>query len=281
MASGWDQAQKKVIRNNGRNTGPVIWNEDALAAQVVDAVGHDTNDETLADSITETLNLRGWNAMLGDLDVGTFKMVNVLDGTAGTDGINKGQLDSGLSGKVGEAPIDGTKYARQNAAWTPADGGTNPDDIIISQNWDGMNFTSVRASGDFVTDFTNFASIVVVSYKSNGPVRQVLNDQGIDSPVEIDVSTHNRHRMNNEGAVTMNFSGLPTLDDPDLGDTYTVEGAVRILNGAAPGTITLADIGTPTIIGAQNTTANAGQVLTYLIDRVSGVNHTTLVWSAE
>jgi hypothetical protein len=45
--------------------------------------------------------------------------------------------------------------------------------------------------------------------------------------------------------------------------------------------ITAKVLGTPTIIGAQNTTANAGQVLTYLIDRVSGVNHTTIVWSAE
>ncbi|GAF74508.1 unnamed protein product, partial [marine sediment metagenome] len=94
MTSGWNQVQKKVIRDNGRNEGSGIWNLDALGDQVMDSDGHDENDNTLADSITETLNIRGWNAMLGPLDCGTEKIVNLDDGTATGDGVNLGQLNA-------------------------------------------------------------------------------------------------------------------------------------------------------------------------------------------
>jgi hypothetical protein len=280
MASGWNEAQKKVIRNNGRNTGPTIWNDDAVAAQVIDDVGHDTNDETLADSITETLNLRGWNAMLGNLDVGTFKMVNVSAGTVATDGINKGQLDSGLSGKIGEAPIDGNNYNRKNAEWAIAAGGTNPNDIITAQSFDSQNLTSTRASGDFVTEIRDFSVIVADTLKAAGLVRHALSDQGAGDAA-IDVDSFSRFRVNNDGALTMTFEGLSTTGDNDLpGGIFHQEGSITILNGATPGTITIAGLGTPTIIGSQNTTPNAGQVLTYIIQRISGVNWITIIWTA-
>lgn len=229
MASGWNQTQKKVIRNNGRNTGPTIWNLDAVAAQVVDSAGHDTNDETLADSITETLHIGGFNNMLADLDAGGNNLINVLAGTAGNHGTNKTQLDA-VDAKIGAIGVD------------------------------------------FVAD----------SFKSNGPIRHILNLQLSGTTVSIPVNTYNRHLVTNPlSGVELQFGELPTEDDPDLGPDFQVEGQVTIWNVPNPGIVTFSGLGTPKIIGEPNQIDDAAQILTYIIQRTGDTNLITLIWSSQ
>ena len=96
----------------------------------------------------------------------------------------------------------------------------------------------------------------------------------------INVESNNRHRITNNGALTLTFS-YPTGSDADLGASWTIEGHVVIDNGATPGTITISGFaGAEEEIGAQVTTANVRQVLTYIISRGNtGTMWYTLVWS--
>lgn len=145
MASGWDVATKKVIRFNSRNHGANIWVQDALAPQNIDPEGHDVNDQTLADSITETLNINGINAMAADLQMGGFKAVGMAPGTAATEGATVGQITAAggirwTQKNVSTALALGNRFAALfysgDLTWTlPAITGdlpaTGPDDIWV------------------------------------------------------------------------------------------------------------------------------------------------------
>lgn len=87
MASGWDPGTGKVVRNNSRNTGATIWDQDAQAAQVIDSIGHDFHDQGLADSISDTLHIGGYNSMQANLDMGGFKVVGMASGSADGDAV--------------------------------------------------------------------------------------------------------------------------------------------------------------------------------------------------
>jgi hypothetical protein len=240
----WDIPTKQYIRNNGRNTGSTVWDKDAVAAQVIDSGGHDTHDQDIAEGITQTLNINGINAMLADLDVGTFKLTNVADGVAAGDGVNYGQLTSV------EAKAD-----------------TNTTDIS------GLDTRVTALEGAGTPD-----PLVAINFKSNGPIRHKLSSStGASS---LDVSSQGRFFHNNNGAHTLTFTNLPSLDDPDLGAIYRTEVSVTVWNGATPGTITLSGLGTPRVVGEQSTDANVAQVLTVFIDRVSGTNNVTVIWSS-
>lgn len=87
MASGWDQGTGKVIRFNSRNYGATIWDQDAANGQVIDSLGHDVNDQTLADSISETLHIGGYNQMQADINAGGYKVTAMAPGTGNTDAV--------------------------------------------------------------------------------------------------------------------------------------------------------------------------------------------------
>jgi hypothetical protein len=91
MASGWDQGTGKVIRANGRNTGSTIWDQDASAGQVIDSLGHDVHDQRLADSISDTLHIGGYNSMQADINAGGYKIVGLAKGTDPNDGVHINQ----------------------------------------------------------------------------------------------------------------------------------------------------------------------------------------------
>jgi hypothetical protein len=91
MASGWDQGTGKVIRANGRNTGSTIWDQDASAGQVIDSLGHDVHDQRLADSISDTLHIGGYNSMQANINAGGYKIVGLAKGTDPNDGVHINQ----------------------------------------------------------------------------------------------------------------------------------------------------------------------------------------------
>jgi hypothetical protein len=282
----WDTPLKKFIRENGRFVGPVVWNDDAVADVDVDSLGHDTHDQDIADGITQTLNIDGINEMMADLDVGTFKLVNVVAGTVATDGINKGQLDAvetqvndntaGLADAVEEAPIDGIAYNRRDAGWQEAAGGASVNDLITDQNWDGQIFTSTRANGNFTT---NMELLVPDDFRSNGSIRH----KGLVAATLIVPATGGRYLLTASTSQNLDFT-LPTGVDAYLGEHYVVEGNILVTNTGIS-TITLQEDGVDVLAqdirGTQPTASGERYTLTYIIHRLADDNYVSrYIWSA-
>lgn len=245
MASGWDPALKKVVRTNGRNVGPVIWDQDAIAGQVIDSQGHDTNDQTLADSISETLNINGINSMLSDLDVGSHKVINVANGVNPLDAVNVSQLQ--------------------------AVGGGG---LITSQSWDGTSFTSTRvAEAPFTTDMQLKASI-----KSRGKLRHLLTNAGLNNVV-INPDIANRYTVQNNSAMSVTMT-YPSGADPQLGENYQLEGSVMFENVTGVGLVTLVGVDPSDILGVQPLGVGDKYLLSYIVQIIGGTVNELWIWSA-
>ena len=111
-------------------------------------------------------------------------------------------------------------------------------------------------------------------FKANGPVKHKLG-----TSVAINVASASRHRVVNNGATTLTFSGLPSADDPDLGSSYQLEGTVMVVNGATPGAVTIAGVTPTQVMGSPSVVPNEVSVMSYLIARTGGANTVVLMWS--
>lgn len=241
----WNVAQKKFIRDNSRNTGTTVWDDDAVADQLVDSGGHDYHDQDLAQGITECLNINGINDMAADLKMGTNKVTALAPGTAGTDGTNKDQLDA-VDAKADQNTVD---ISNLDARVTTLEGSGAPDPMVV----------------------TNF--------RSQGSIRHKLNDQDV-APWAVNVNSFNRHYVKNDGAGTLTFTGFPAADDPDIGNHYHIEGQIIVENGASPGAITIDMDSNPyTVLGGQDLTANKTTILSYIMQWHDGTLKIILLWS--
>lgn len=71
------------------------WTGDAAAGIGIEAGRHDTQDTDFATGINQCLNKDGSNAATGNLNIGSFKLTAVANGTARTDAAAMGQLQDG------------------------------------------------------------------------------------------------------------------------------------------------------------------------------------------
>lgn len=258
----WDAGQKKFIRENGRYVGAVVWADDAAAAQVIDSLGHDTHDQDIADGITETVNINGINAMLAEFDAGGFKIIDLADGTAPQDACTFGQYtttnDQVITNTAAIAALD--VRVTQNET----DISTNQFDIaglqgaeITAQSWDGQNFTSVKTSGNLVTDLTQFDYIDL-----SGPTYMASATTGL-ATAPINVATHQSHYVEASGGVlTLDFINEPSANHPVLGQKWEARGAV-IIEGTYSNVV-ITGI-TANTIGTPITGSNVSSVLTYYL----------------
>lgn len=257
----WNVGQKKFIRNNGRNEGPIIWDQDAVAGQVIDSSGHDTQDQDIADGITETLNINGINEMLADLKFNTHKAVGMGPGTAGTDGANKDQLDVvdakaeanaiQISNNTDAINVNGVQISNNIGGINTNAGNiaTNAAAILVNEGDISTNATNIQNNTDAIAGIegTNKSAATVATAPST--IIDMASDDSIyiylnDAPTTIDVILDN----------------LPDTD-PALGSVYSVTVEVQIINGTTPGAIGLAistDVGqtlvTTRFFGTQNVT---------------------------
>jgi hypothetical protein len=272
----WDTPTKTFIRNNGRNSGPTVWDEDAIALQDIDSQGHDDHDQDLANGITACLNINGVNAMLTDLSMGGFKVTGIADAVVDTDAVSKSQLDD-----VGTIAVGADSKADTNAtniAVNAVNIDANAQNIVTNSNniltlaekdVDGVSWASNVISLSRVSDTDLTATIEVFdSFKSNGAIRHKFVDDGTGTQT-IDTAAATRHALVNDGALTLTFT-KPTGADADLGENYQVEGQVLITNGATPGAITIAGAGANDVLGEAPNTASAKYLLSYIIQRSTG-----------
>ena len=117
--------------------------------------------------------------------------------------------------------------------------------------------------------------IISPNFRSNGSIRHLLN-----ITTTVDVRDINRTVVNNNGGVTLSFTGLPSSSDPALGNKYQVEGQVVIYNGSPAGNVNINGLTADLTLGVPSTADNEGSVLSYLIQYNAGTVTTTLIWSA-
>jgi len=86
--------------SQGNFTRVMNWQEDAANSIPILASRHDDEDDNFANGFNEVMCRDGRTQMTGQLKMGSNKIVGVATGTANTDAVNKGQLDSALAGAV-------------------------------------------------------------------------------------------------------------------------------------------------------------------------------------
>ena len=88
------------VRDNGQFQGATIWDQDRQNSIRIESIRHDFQDEDIAGGITATLHRDGRLAMIGNLNMGGLKIINVAEGVDPGDGVNNGQVisDGSLNG---------------------------------------------------------------------------------------------------------------------------------------------------------------------------------------
>lgn len=76
-------------RTNGVFSGSTTWDDQANSADdFINSQRHDTHDQDIADALTDSLARDGQSPMTADLPMGGFKIANLADAVADTDGAN-------------------------------------------------------------------------------------------------------------------------------------------------------------------------------------------------
>lgn len=216
-------------RTNGDNTGSTLWDQDRTDGDKIVASRHDTHDQDLSDGINACLAKNGENAATANLNMGSFRLTTMADGTARTDAATVGQIqdaDNVFVDGGGTADAITATYAPAITAVvdgmvlyvraTAANATTTP---TFSPN--GLTARTITktggnalAAGDIVGD----GHVLALSYEAANTRWELLNP-GIPTAGDVSgpgSSTNNALvRWNGTGGDTIQNSAA-TLDDNDL-----------------------------------------------------------------
>ena len=314
----WNQAQKKVIRDNSRNTGTTIWDLDAQATQPIDALGHDFHDQDLAGAISETLHIGGYNAMIANLDVGGNKLVGVAAGTLTSDGVNKSQMDAADGNLQGQITANDGELENHETRIQALEGSQGVPDpltigtltVTVSATLEAAQLTSAMAAGGHKitglgagtagTDAVNKTQLDAVQASADANAQNITDlKNGTDTATilrtremnfqnlpTVETGTHtlnldagNRQYIVVTGALTVNVA-YSALGTGVFGGDYVIETVVLFKNTAGAA-ITL-NVAAGEVLGAPNTTAGSRSILTCLVFFDNNVEQDRVfVWSAE
>jgi hypothetical protein len=91
--------------SNGVFTRVMNWTSDQQNGIAIECGRHDQEDDNFAQGFNDTFCRDGRAVATGDFNLGSHKIKNLADGTASTDAVTKGQMDTALSGKATPASI--------------------------------------------------------------------------------------------------------------------------------------------------------------------------------
>jgi hypothetical protein len=80
--------------SNGVFTRVMNWTSDQQNGIAIECGRHDQEDDNFAEGFNDTFCRDGRAAATGDFNLGQHKVKNLANGTASTDAVNKGQLDT-------------------------------------------------------------------------------------------------------------------------------------------------------------------------------------------
>lgn len=81
----------------GTQTGPTIWQQEAVLVEFIRADQHDNHDQDLAAGINACLNKNGQNSPTANISWGNFKITNLAPATGNTDAAQWGQVVGSLA----------------------------------------------------------------------------------------------------------------------------------------------------------------------------------------
>jgi len=91
--------------SNGVFSRVMNWTSDQQNGIAIECGRHDAEDDNFAQGFNDCFCRDGRAAATGDFNLGNYKLKNVANGTATTDAVNKGQLDTGLSAKANTSDV--------------------------------------------------------------------------------------------------------------------------------------------------------------------------------
>lgn len=166
-------------RTNGTYTGSSVWANDRDASTKITAANHDTHDQDLADGLTACITKSGVSTPTANIPFGGFRVTNLGNATARTDGIVAGQVQD--AGVIYGGTSGGSANA-QTLTLTPAitaytngmlirfkAGFTNTD--VATLNVNSVGATNIqRSDGSSIKTNDLVANqIYDVIYNSTGP----------------------------------------------------------------------------------------------------------------
>lgn len=86
--------------SNGVFSRVMNWTSDQQNGIAIECGRHDAEDDNFAQGFNDCFCRDGRAAATGDFNLGNNKLKNVADGTAATDAVNKGQMDTALATKA-------------------------------------------------------------------------------------------------------------------------------------------------------------------------------------
>ena len=256
----------------------------------IEATWANTSLADMAQAMTDSLSRTAQGTMQAQL--------RAIDGTKAVPGISfVNEAGTGFyrpdAGDlyVSVLGVDYMRWTDDNGVEISTDNGANWYAVTTTETSDPLqsqvdqNVIDISANVDSIVILSNQitqlgTNFFTESFKSGGSIRHELNEQG-PGDANINVSVATRHHVSNAGNLTLNFSGLPTIADPDLGDFYQVEGQVAILNTATPGTVSIAGVSVDYTLGAPSNTPSGASILTYLMEYSSGTVRIIFVWSVS
>ncbi len=210
MSSGWQPNGTVVRSTDGGVSGSNVWQQDRNSGTKIIAERHDTHDQNLAESIEDTLNLDGYNAMRADLQMANFKVSNLGSpssnsdaatfgstlGSASFDNVTReltltdrsGQLIADVNIPAGAAGGDGTVTLVQGGdgiTSSPPGGISSSGTLSLEDLGNGQTFDGLISQ--LIVD--NYGRVTSATVSSGGIGETNLSSEAFTNSVRINSST--------------------------------------------------------------------------------------------
>ena len=164
--------------SNGVFSRVMNWTSDQQNGIAIECGRHDQEDDNFAHGFNDCFCRDGRAAATGDFNLGNYKLKNVANGTATTDAVNKGQLDTKANNNAvvhltGNETIAGTKTFNneihfKNSVYVDAAAGDEGGEIEFAKAQNSSLTGNVK-----LDVFKN--SMRIFGPASNGDVRTIIN----------------------------------------------------------------------------------------------------------
>lgn len=242
--------------SQGNFTRVMNWQEDAANSIPILASRHDDEDDNFANGFNEVMCRDGRTQMTGQLKMGSNKIVGLATGTANTDAVNKGQLDSALAGAVA---------GKQNTI-------TGGASSITSSNLTKNKALISNGSGKVAVSTTTNTELGYVHGVTSAIQTQIDSKQATVTGAATTITGSN---LTTNRALTSNGDGkvaVSSTTSTELGYVHGVTSAIQTQINSKQATIT----GGASTIASDNLTASRA-----LVSNSSGKVGVSAVTSTE
>ena len=197
------------------------WTGDAASGIGIEAGRHDTQDNDFATGINQCLNKDGSNAATGNLNIGSFKLTAVANGTASTDATNYGQVEAGINKQSTTLSITNTRFSADT---------TGPVFALQKSRGASVGTNTIVQSGDTVgalnfngangTSYTNAAQISAVVDGTPGATNDMPGALAFSTTPDASGTLTERMRIKNDGKIGIGTTNPSTIFEIQSTQTF-------------------------------------------------------------